>query len=59
MPPPEPLVTLYLIGFRQRGKLLFGIYVIGVSVWVVLLCQLKQNTEGHLFLLSTVPVEAV
>lgn len=33
--------VLYLIGFSQLGKLLFGVWVIWTGVWVVLLCQLE------------------
>lgn len=39
-------LVLYLIGFSQLGKLLFGLWVIWVGVWVVLLCQLKRDKEA-------------
>lgn len=34
-----------LIGFGQLSKLRFGIWVVWVCVWVMLLCQLKKYGE--------------
>lgn len=41
------MLVLYLIGFSQLGKFLFGLWVIWVGVWVIFLCQLDKDKEGN------------